>query len=98
MSNIKLDYDKLLDDWGDSLLAKADSYLKQADEHEAGSFKHGYYRGKHDGLMNALVDLHILEHRKNDKYKINEEYTFTYDSNSDGKLPKFSLDCGTKGN
>lgn len=71
MEKPKLDLDKLLDDWAEQLFLEADNLEKKKELEETGSFKHGYYKGRYDGIITAIAKLSILENRKNEKYKIN---------------------------
>lgn len=70
MDKSKLDYDKLLDDWADDLFTLAEHFEMKLDQCDAGSFKHGYYAGKQDGIIEAIASLAMLETRKRNKYII----------------------------
>ena len=64
----KLDYDKLLDDWAEDLFEEAEKYEKKRDQASTGSYAHGYFAGKHDGVIQAIAKLSTLETRKARKY------------------------------
>lgn len=68
----KLDYETLLDDWAEQLLNEVGKYDKLIENSNENNFKHGLHIGMRDGIMKALVNLHMLEHRKNKKYIIND--------------------------
>jgi hypothetical protein len=64
----KLDYDKLLDDWANYLFEEVEKFEKKRDQALTGSYAHGYFEGKHDGLLQALAKLSTLETRKARNY------------------------------
>ena len=64
----KLDYDKLLDEWAEILFKKVEAYEQKRDECEMGTYKYGCYQGKHDGIMEAITRLSMLERREFNKY------------------------------
>lgn len=68
----QLDYERLLDDWADELFNKVQLYEEKRDKEEMGSYKYGYYQGKHDGVMEALTKLSMFEKRKGKKYEIDQ--------------------------
>ncbi|MEM4994897.1 hypothetical protein WKH56_20245 [Priestia sp. SB1] len=65
---IKLDYDKLLDEWAEILFKDAEEYEKKRDQASTDSYAYGYFAGKHDGVIQAIAKLSILETRKARKY------------------------------
>lgn len=67
-----LDYESLLNDWADQLLNEIKKLDVLIDNGKENNFKHGLNIGIRDGLMKSLVNLHMLENRKNKKYIIKE--------------------------
>ncbi|RYI30511.1 hypothetical protein EVU96_08845 [Bacillus infantis] len=72
MTELKIDYDKLLDDWADRLYKKADELEEQLKDREDGSYRHGFINGKRDGFFEALATLSLLEKKKKNNYIITE--------------------------
>lgn len=70
MTELKLDYDALLDDWAEILHKKADAAKEIEENAETGSFKHAHCIGYREGLFMALSQLSLLEKRKKKKYLI----------------------------
>lgn len=63
-----LNYDLLLDDFADQLLNEVGRSDKIIENNKDNGFKHGLQIGMRDGMIKALVNLHMLENRKNKKY------------------------------
>ncbi len=59
--NLNIDYNKLLDDWGEKLLTKSDALVSKEEEEEVGSPKWQRYRSYGDGLRMALAMLNRME-------------------------------------
>lgn len=61
-----INYEKLLDDWGEKVLAESDKSMKlyeedNYEESKVGEYKQGYRRGYSDGLRMALAILNRME-------------------------------------
>jgi len=63
---MEINYEKLLDDWGEKVLAESDKSVKLYEEDnfegsKVGDYKQGFRRGYSDGLGMALAILNRME-------------------------------------
>ena len=68
-----MDYETLLDDWVEDLLVEVRKLDEEIGKGKENSFRHGLNIGLRDGMMKAIVKLHIKEKRNNAKPTLESE-------------------------
>lgn len=66
-----INYDELLDNWSEKVLAKAEKCEEEKEYVEIGSFRHGYLKGLAEGYR--LAEAMLAQEERKEKKKLNKE-------------------------
>lgn len=66
-----INYDELLNNWSEKVLAKAEKYEEEKEYTEVGSFKYGYLKGLAEGYR--LAEAMLAQEERKEKKKLNKE-------------------------